>query len=72
MEIKVVETPKYANVENLKGGDVFSYDQKFWLMLDDDLSNGLRRAANLSTGYVGNFNPSTTVMPRPDLYLTQK
>ncbi|WLW38226.1 hypothetical protein MEDNBIBF_00025 [Escherichia phage SR02] len=71
MEIKVSEH-KYANIEDIKSGDVFSYDKRFWLMLDDDLSNGLRRAADLSTGHVGNFNPSSTVMPRPDLHLTQK
>lgn len=72
MEIKVVETPKYANAEDVKSGDVFSYDRRFWLMLEGKTPDGLCKAANLNIGSVGNFNPSTTVMPRPDLYLTQK
>jgi hypothetical protein len=72
MEIKVVDSPLYAHAEDVKGGDVFSYDQKFWLMLEDKTPDGLRKAANLGTGYVGVFNLSTTVIPRPDLHVTQK
>lgn len=72
MEIKVVDYPKYANAEDVKGGDVFSYDKRFWLMLEDKTPDGLRKAANLGTGYVEVFGLSTTVMPRPDLCLTQK
>lgn len=72
MEIKVVDYPQYANAEDLKGGDVFSYDKCFWLMLEDKTPDGLRQAAHLITGYIGVFNLTTTVMPRHDLCLTQK
>ena len=72
MEIKVVDYPKYANAEDVKGGDVFSYDKRFWLMLEDKTPDGLCKAANLSSGSVEFFGLSTNVMPRPDLYLTQK
>ena len=72
MDIKVVDYPKYANAEDVKGGDVFSYDKCFWLMLEDKTPDGLCQAANLRTGYIGVFNLSTTVMPRPDLCLSQK
>lgn len=72
MEINVVDSSKYANVEDVESGDVFYYDRGFWLMLEDKTPDGHAKAANLSTGDVGVFYMSTTVMPRPDLHLTQK
>ncbi|AHI60890.1 hypothetical protein CH16_gp113 [Escherichia phage KBNP1711] len=72
MEIKVVDYPKYANAEDVKGGDVFSYDRRFWLMLEDKTPDGLCKAADLNSGSVAVFGLSTTVMPRPDLCLSQK
>lgn len=71
MEIKVSEH-KYSKVEDIKSGDIFSYDKRFWLMLEETTPDGRAKAANLCTGYVGMFNSSTTVMPRPDLCLSQK
>lgn len=62
MEIKVVDYPKYANAEDVKGGDVFSYDRRFWLMLEDKTSDGLCKAANLNSGMVSLPLPSNVVL----------
>ena len=72
MEIKVVDYPKYSNAEDVKSGDVFSYDRRFWLMLEDKTPDGLCKAADLNSGSVEVFGLSTTVVPRPDLCLSQK
>lgn len=72
MEIKVDESTKYVSIGELKAGDVFSFDSRFWLLLIGKTPQGSYRAANLGSGAIGYFAEYDRVIPRPDLYLTQK
>lgn len=72
MEIKVDSSITYVSVGELKAGDAFAFDNRFWLLLVGKTPKGSCRAANLETGSVGYFAEYDRVIPRPDLHLTQK
>lgn len=72
MEVNANKYLKSIKLSDLESGSVFSYDSRFWLLLDEEASNGYYKAANLRTGYVGCFIGSTSVTPRSDLHVTQK